>query len=369
MNVIYQQVDLCLRCAAMGKIKFSQRKALFLRLLSEADPIIVLKALVAAEVWQQFLALSSTQVKQVMYWLETDQHYLVHCLAPEYPEYLNQCHNPPFYLLIAGDWRSLHRPQLAIVGSRNCSWYGKRWCHDFSTYLCQHGLVITSGLALGIDAIAHQAALTAQGTTVAILGSGFNHLYPPQHCGLVRSIIEQGGAVVSEFLLDVAPKAKNFPRRNRVISGLSLGTLVVEATLNSGSLITARYALEQNRNLYAIPGALGNPMSAGGHWLIQQGAMLVTQPQDILDDLEIGYRSVAICPTNQIKSSKSHEVSLPFAEVLATVEDDVTSVDVVAARLNQPVNQVLVSLLELELTGWIAAVPGGYVRIRRAGHV
>lgn len=239
----------------------------------------------------------------------------------------------------------------------------------FTQQLALSNLTITSGLARGIDGIAHRAALDVQGNTVAVLGSGLQHLYPKSHYALAEEIVEKGGAVVSEFPLDMPPHAHNFPRRNRIISGLSRGVLVVEATIKSGSLVTARYALEQNRNVYALPGALGNPNSAGTHWLIQQGALLVAHPTDIVDDLRTALNWLPFTQSEGIYSGASDDVPLPFAEVLANVGDEVTPVDVVAERAGQPVPVITAQLLELELAGWIAAVPGGYVRLRRACHV
>ncbi len=168
--------------------------------------------------------------------------------------------------------------QLAVVGSRSCSHYGRQWGEWFTQQLALSDLTITSGLACGIDGVAHRAALDVQGKTVAVLDSGLQHLYPQNHYALAEEIVEKGGVVISEFPLGMPPHALNFPCRNRIISGLNRGVLVVEATIKSGSLVTARYALEQNRNVYALPDALGNPGSAGTHWLIQQGALLVAHP-------------------------------------------------------------------------------------------
>ncbi|HDT4259628.1 TPA: DNA-processing protein DprA, partial [Citrobacter freundii] len=177
------------------------------------------------------------------------------------------------------------------------------------------------------------------------------------------------GALVSEFPLDTLPLPRNFPRRNRIISGLSKGVLVVEAAQRSGSLVTARCALEQGREVFALPGPIGSPGSEGPHWLIQQGAMLVTTPEEILENLQYGLQWLPDEPEKSIYSPDHEEVALPFPELLANVGDEVTPVDVVAERAGQPVPEVVAQLLELELAGWIAAVPGGYVRLRRACHV
>lgn len=201
-----------------------------------------------------------------------------------------------------------------------------------------------------------------------MLGSGLAHIYPRRHHRLAERILEQGGAVVSEFPLETRPLPTNFPRRNRIISGLSMGVLVVEASMRSGSLVTARYALEQGREVFALPGPIGNPMTQGTHWLIQQGAYLVTHPKNIVEQLMSELKWLP-ATADQTISAVEEDVELPFADVLANVGDEVTPVDVVAERAGQPVPEIVGKLLELELAGWIAAVPGGYVRLRRAGHV
>jgi DNA processing protein len=274
----------------------------------------------------------------------------------------------PLLLLVKGNPAAAQQPQIAMVGSRQFSHYGEHWANYFATGLVHCGFTITSGLALGIDSICHRAALAAEGGTVAVLGSGLDNIYPRRHRRLAERIVENGGALISEYLVTDLPMPDHFPRRNRIISGLSLGVVVIEASLRSGTLITARYALEQGREVFALPGALGNPMSEGTHWLIQQGAYLVTGPKEIAEQLGSGLHWLSLNENTTICASEA-EVELPFADVLANVGDEVTPVDVVAERAGQPVPEVVIKLLDLELAGWIAAVPGGYVRIRRAGHV
>ena len=318
---------------------------------------------------QQFLALCPRQLEKTQRWLQQAQHHLIACTDAHYPARLREISRYPAALYIAGDLSALATPQLAVVGSRHCSPYGREWGSWFTQQLALSGLTITSGLARGIDGVAHRAALEVQGKTLAVLGSGLNHLYPKSHQPLAQEIIASGGALVSELPLSMAPHAVNFPRRNRIISGLSHGVLVVEASLKSGSLVTARYALEQNRNVYALPGALGNPGCEGTHWLIQQGALLVAHPNNILEDLHSALHWLPASISETIYSQLSDDVPLPFPSVLANVGDEVTPVDVVAERAGQPVPVIAAQLLELELAGWIAAVPGGYVRLRRACHV
>ena len=337
--------------------------------LDATDDDLMLSGLDVAQC-QQYQALPETQVDEVRSWLASSPcHHLITALDAGYPVRLKEIARFPPILYIQGDPAVLHTPQLAVVGSRNLSHYGRYWCDGFTQHLALSGLTITSGLARGIDGVAHQAALNVGGKTVAVLGSGLQHLYPKSHLTLAREIVEQGDALISEFPLTAIPHPLNFPRRNRIISGLSLGVLVVEASLKSGSLVTARYALEQNRNVYALPGALGNPLSEGVNWLIQQGALLVAHPNNILEDLANALNWLPDRRSDQIYSDVSDDAPLPFADVLANVGDDVTPVDVVAERAGQPVPVISAQLLELELAGWIAAVPGGYVRLRRACHV
>ncbi|MBE5681754.1 DNA-protecting protein DprA [Pantoea agglomerans] len=319
---------------------------------------------------QQYYDYNKKNLTEVYAWLaQSPAHHLVTALDAAYPARLKETNRFPPLLYIDGDPALISTPQLAVVGSRNCSHYGRYWCDWFTQHLSLSGLTITSGLARGIDGVAHQAALNVGGKTVAVLGSGLQRLYPSNHAHLAAEIVEQGGAVVSEFPLTTLPHPLNFPRRNRIISGLSHGVLVVEASLKSGSLVTARYGLEQNRNVYALPGALGNPLSEGVNWLIQQGALLVAHPNNIVEDLASALNWLPETQADEIYSEVSDDAPLPFADVLANVGDDVTPVDVVAERAGQSVPVISAQLLELELAGWIAAVPGGYVRLRRACHV
>ena len=275
----------------------------------------------------------------------------------------------PGALFIKGNPETLNTVQLAVVGSRAPSWYGERWGKILCEQLSQSGFTITSGLACGIDGVAHSAALSVKGRSVAVLGNGLFSIYPRRHQALAMRLIESDGAIVSEFPLSAQPRPANFPRRNRIISGLSKGVLVVEAARRSGSLVTARCALEQGREVFALPGPIGNPGCEGPHWLIKQGATPVTEVADILENLQYGLQWLQEDPEKRQYSSDQGKVALPFPKLLANVGDEVTPVDVVAERAGQPVPVTVAQLLELELAGWIAAVPGGYVRLRRACHV
>ncbi|CAI1182548.1 DNA-protecting protein DprA [Serratia entomophila] len=316
----------------------------------------------------QFQQADPRYLAATLRWLEQAGCRMLTYGEAGYPERLSNIDDAPLWLLVQGNPQALLQPQIAMVGSRQFSHYGERWAQYFAGELTHCGFTVTSGLAIGIDGICHRAALAAEGCTVAVLGCGLANVYPRRHRRLAEQIVEQGGAVISDHLVTDLPLADHFPRRNRIISGLSLGVLVIEASLRSGTLITARYALEQGREVFALPGPLGSPMSEGTHWLIQQGAYLVTGPKDIAEQLGSGLNWLPLDENTTICASEA-EVELPFADVLANVGDEVTPVDVVAERAGQPVPEVVIKLLDLELAGWIAAVPGGYVRIRRAGHV
>ena len=316
-----------------------------------------------------FFRLDEHELDETRRWLEQPDHHLLRGDDPRYPLRLKAIADYPGALLVSGGLALLHSAQLAVIGSRSHSWYGARWGKLFSETLAQKGITITSGLALGIDGVAHRGALAAEGKTIAVLGNGLGRVYPRRHASLAQQIVDNGGALVSEFPLITPPLPAHFPRRNRIISGLSLGVLVVEAALRSGSLVTVRCALEQGRDVFALPGPIGNPGSEGPHWLIKQGAVPVTSPEDIVEywHNELAWLTDTSDSINNCADQPS--VALPFPELLANVGDEVTPVDVVAERAGQPVPVTVAQLLELELAGWIAAVPGGYVRLRRASHV
>ena len=316
-----------------------------------------------------FFRLDEHELDETRRWLEQPDHHLLRGDDPRYPLRLKAIADYPGALLVSGGLALLHSAQLAVIGSRSHSWYGARWGKLFSETLAQKGITITSGLALGIDGVAHRGALAAEGKTIAVLGNGLSQVYPRRHATLARQIIDNGGTLVSEFPLITPPLPAHFPRRNRIISGLSLGVLVIEAALRSGSLVTVRCALEQGRDVFALPGPIGNPGSEGPHWLIKQGAVPVTSPEDIVEywQTELAWLTDTSESINNCADQPS--VALPFPELLANVGDEVTPVDVVAERAGQSVPVTVAQLLELELAGWIAAVPGGYVRLRRASHV
>lgn len=281
-----------------------------------------------------------------MRWLERPQHHVLMWDAPAYPALLAQLNDAPPLLFIAGNPALLERPQLAIVGSRRASRPGLDTAAGFSRHLAQAGFVITSGLALGVDGAAHQGAIDAGGLTIGVLGTGLQKLYPQRHRGLAQRMVEQGGAVISEFPLDAAPVAGNFPRRNRIISGLSLGVLVVEASLASGSLITARLAAEQGREVYAIPGSIHHPGAKGCHQLIRDGALLVESIEQIIDSLR-GWQNLPLAP----QPVEPHPLVALLLAAPQTSEG-------LALASGQGLPQVLASLTELELEGRVCNEAG-----------
>lgn len=284
-------------------------------------------------------------------WLEQPDHHLLMWDDPGYPALLAELPDAPPLLFVEGEPALLERPQLAMVGSRRASRPGMDNARSFARSLGGAGFVITSGLALGIDGAAHQGALDAGGQTVAVLGTGLQRLYPARHTGLASSIVEGGGALVSELPLDCPPQAANFPRRNRIISGLSLGVLVVEASPSSGSLITARLAAEQGREVYAIPGSIHHPGARGCHQLIRQGATLVESVEDILQALR-GWQQLA--PAPQVERPERRQGHLLLDQLLAAP----MSSEALAQALGQSLAQVLAELTELEIEGRVACENG-----------
>lgn len=278
-------------------------------------------------------------------WLEQPGHHLLCWDEPNYPALLGELADAPPLLFVAGDPALLEQPQLAMVGSRRASRPGLDNARAFARSLAGGGFVITSGLALGIDGAAHQGALDAGGRTVAVLGTGLQRLYPQRHLHLAEAIVEGGGALVSELPLDCPPQAGNFPRRNRIISGLALGVLVVEASPSSGSLITARLAAEQGREVYAIPGSIHHPGARGCHQLIRQGATLVESVEDVLEGLR-GWRQLAPADL-PAAAPASHPL---LAALLAA---PMTS-EALAAEAQLPLAQLLAQLTDLELDGLVA---------------
>lgn len=273
----------------------------------------------------------------------------------------------PIVLFVQGNKEALQRPQIAMVGSRSATREGLDIASEFSQRFVELGLVVTSGLATGIDGRSHQACLDADGATIAVLGNGFDHCYPKAHLGLMQRVRESG-TLVSEFPPYVPPKAQNFPRRNRIISGLSLGVLVVEAGLRSGTLITARFSLEQGREVFAVPGSIHNPATKGCHHLIREGAILVTYADEVVDEIsdEKLRSKLEEASVSEEKQPLKIETPLEVSEraIYELLGAQPESVDFLSERTHLSVNKVMMHLLELELKGLVASAGGGFIRLR-----
>ncbi|MFA6970859.1 MAG: DNA-processing protein DprA [Gallionella sp.] len=283
-------------------------------------------------------------------WLEDDQNHIVTLGDSDYPQSLLNITDPPLLLYVKGRLDLLNSTAFAIVGSRNATPQGVNNAEEFANSLSDAGLCIISGMAHGIDAAAHRGALRGQGGSLAVVGTGLDKVYPAANRDLAHALAKQG-ALISEFPLGTPPVGSNFPRRNRLISGMSAGCLVVEASLQSGSLITARQAMEQGRDVFAIPGSIHSPQSRGCHKLIKQGAKLVETAQDILEELAGVHMSVP----GKAQTANSGE----DAGFLDQIGFDPVSMDELCLRSGLTVSQLSAMLLTLELEGRIAALPGG----------
>lgn len=293
-------------------------------------------------------------VEAALRWARAPGHAIVTLADREYPRRLLEIPDPPALLYVHGRVELLERTSLAIVGSRNATPQGIANATSFARSFSEAGLTIVSGLALGIDAAAHRGALEGKGSTIAVLGCGIDVVYPQRNADLHRAVAERG-LLVSEFPLGTPPVAGNFPRRNRLISGVARGVLVVEAALDSGSLITARLAAEQGRDVFAIPGSIHSPLAKGCHALIKQGAKLVESAQDVLEELAV------VAPTRTVP----HATVEQEHELLRHLGHDPCNVDTLCQRSGLTPDTVSAMLLELELEGRIASLPGGrYQRVR-----
>lgn len=304
-------------------------------------------------------------------WAADDRHHILLLEDPGYPPRLRDIASPPPVLYVVGDPQVLHWPMLAVVGSRHPTPGGRETAKAFSAHLARQGLVIASGLAQGVDGAAHAGALSAGGLTVAVTGTGPDRVYPGSHRSLARRLVAEG-AMITEFPVGTQVKREHFPRRNRILSGLSIGTLVVEAAARSGSLITARRAVEQGREVFAIPGSIHNPMARGCHRLIREGAKLVETADDILEELG----AQALVPAASLPSptaasegnghhnDPSGETEPDHARLLEAMGHDPVSVDQLVGRTGLTVAMVSSMLLLMELRGQVASLSGGrYVRL------
>jgi DNA processing protein len=296
-------------------------------------------------------------VRQALDWLQGPDNHLVTLADTRYPRVLLEIADPPLLLFVKGRIDLLGRPSLAIVGSRNATPRGIRDAEAFAQALSDAGLTIVSGMALGIDAAAHRGGLSGTSSSVAVVGTGLDRVYPARNRELAHRLAAEG-TLISEFPLGTPPLAANFPRRNRVISGLARGCLIVEAALRSGSLITARQAVEQGREVFAIPGSIHSPLSKGCHWLIKQGAKLVEDAQDVVEDLGL----VPAAP--RLVDSPD---SLPPEEsvLLAAMGFEPVDMDTVCDRAGLTPEAASAILLRLELDGYLSRLPGGLLQRMR----
>nr|WP_242698847.1 DNA-processing protein DprA [Alteromonas sp. 5E99-2] len=277
--------------------------------------------------------------------------------ASDYPQSLRLLSHPPAVLFIRGNNSNLHDRQLAIVGSRHASKNGQYTAKSFAQDVAEQGIVITSGLARGIDSQAHLGALNASnGRTIAVLGCGIDICYPKYNQGLFDKIIQRNGTVVSEFLPNTPPRPHHFPCRNRIVAMLSTGVLLVEAKIRSGSLITCNLAADMGKDVFAVPGNINHPLSEGANWLIQQGAKLITSSADILNEFNV-YTVAEEKPDSKRKG-------LAIDPILDSVDYDVTPLYEIIKRSKLSSSDVLTALLEHELQGLVTAVPGGYLKLR-----
>lgn len=296
-----------------------------------------------------------------------------------FPESLAVLDDAPTFLWWRGELDTLEYPAIAMVGSRNPSPYGREWAMQCAADLAKAGYCVASGLAIGIDGAAHKGALQ-QGRTLAVLGSGIDVVYPKRHGGLMNEIAANG-LLLSEFPLGTDPRAPHFPARNRIVSGLCRAVVVVEAGLPSGSLITAKLAAEQGREVMAVPGMVSNPLSRGCHQLIRDGAVLVESADQVLQEIEgfqlvpspnrkMGQSNASARPHNRgtLRTDAVTTASKPTAEKppnpVEQIDFNTTSVDVIAIRSGMAITELLGALLELEMDGWVSKEPGGYRRLR-----
>ena len=324
---------------------------------AEQAPLKLLQGLLSIDADQAEVVKNPLRLDRLRELVESLRASAVTIVDSEYPPLLREIVDPPFALFYRGDLSLLQKPMLAMVGSRRASAYGMNAAAHLAQQLASAGVVIVSGLARGIDAASHQAALDAVCPTIAVLGTGIDIIYPRSHTRLTRTIAERG-LLLTEFPPGTPPLAANFPIRNRLISGITLGTVIVEATGRSGSLITARTAAEQGREVFCVPGSIFAAASEGPHRLIQYGAKLVHDVNDILEELPGGLRLPVSQPDAEPES--------PLREVLAVfTREEAIHIDGAAAKLGRSVANISDAVLQLELDGWLRALPGArYVRAK-----
>jgi len=315
--------------------------------------------------------INTADVDRDLAWLENTGHGIVFYDDPAYPQKLLEIDDPAYALFYIGDLDYLQQPQLAIVGSRSPSASGKQIAENFAEHLSNAGLTITSGLAYGIDSASHKGALKGVAGSIAVVANGLHSIYPKANTALAQSISENG-CIISESPVGTEPHKGLFPRRNRIISGLSIGTLVVEAAIKSGSLITSRHAMEQGREVFAIPGSIHNPLSKGCHSLIKSGAKLVEAASDILEELLPLVNCNSIRHTSPAENARTGsiesdiELDSSYQMLLKHMEYEPVAIDELVERSNLDVSEVASMLLILELQGHVVSQNGRYSRTSNA---
>lgn len=297
------------------------------------------------------------KIQQALLWQQQKQQHIITLRCGTYPQLLKEIPDPPLLLYVSGSLEVLASPQIAMVGSRKASPGGRAMAKRLAGNLATAGYSVCSGLALGIDSESHHGALEKQGLTVAVLGCGIDQIYPRSNLRLAQELAEKG-AIVSEFPLGTPPKPRHFPQRNRIISGLSQGVVIVEAALKSGSLITARYALEQGREVFAVPGSPHNPQAKGCHYLLKNGAKLVENAADIIEELG-AFLEFEKMDLYQHKG-KTKRATKEAKNLLEYIDYETTSIDTLIRKTNFNAEQIGGLLIELEIQGLIILRQGGY---------
>lgn len=280
----------------------------------------------------------------------------------EYPKRLLDIKNPPKELYVEGDEKLLNNKSIAIVGSRNCTEYGVKYTRKFAKELAEDNITIISGLAIGIDSIAHENAKDCKGKTIAVLGSGLKHIYPEENKELFKDILKNGGCVISEYDPEVEVNMKNFPKRNRIISGIAEGILVIEAGYRSGSTITGKYGLEQNKKVFCLPRDIGISKGLGTNELIQKGAKLVMSTNDILQELEIGNikKEKEVIP----EAEKEINVGEEYQEIYNLLSFTPKDIQYLSVKSGLEISQINQKITMLELQGYIKSLPGNqYIKM------
>lgn len=339
----------------------------------EADRATLCDAGMSTRAIDGLKAVDQKAIEEVLSWADGEQRHVLTPADEDYPALLHDLPDAPFLLYVRGDPIALQTPQIAIIGSRNPTSGGLHNAGQFARHLAAGGLTVTSGLALGVDSAAHAGALAVSGRTVAVTGTGPDRVYPASNRQLAGDILESGGAIVTEFPPGTPARPGHFPRRNRLISGLSAGTLVVEAGIRSGSLITARLALEQGREVFAIPGSIHNPLARGCHSLIRDGAAkLVETAADIMDELPallgLGLTDKADTATRGSAGTAATGADPEHAMVLDALGHDPVPMDILLHRTGLTAAELSSILLILELQGRVTSMPGGrYARVWHEG--